>query len=131
MANYREIHQYPLSAGGFERIKQLVDICVKSHDDCNKQSTTFFPQRLIRVADDGSLPRLHISSGEEYDYVALSHCWGKFPMLTTTTATLEERKSGIKWSELPKTFQDAIRVTKVLGIRYIWIDSLCILQDDQ
>lgn len=67
-------------------------------------------------------------------YIALSHCWGnpstsRIP--TTTIATLSERKSTIPLSSLTKTFQDAIAVTQKLGIRYIWIDSLCIIQDSQ
>jgi hypothetical protein len=51
--------------------------------------------------------------------------------LTTTTATLEERTRGIPWDDIPPTFQDAISLTRYLGIRYIWIDSLCIIQDDE
>ena len=60
--------------------------------------------------------------------MCLSHCWGKSISLTTETTTLKEGK-GILWSELPGTFQDALTVTCRLGIQYLWIDSLCILQD--
>ena len=49
----------------------------------------------------------------------------------TTSATLEQRKSGIPFDIIPKTFQDAIKFTARLGIRYIWIDTLCIVQDDK
>lgn len=66
----------------------------------------------------------------EGKYTTLSYCWGKAPFIQTTTKTLEARKSCIKWDELPITFRDAIIITRELGIRYIWIDSLCILQDD-
>jgi len=51
-------------------------------------------------------------------------------MITTTKDTLPERYSGILWQNLPLSFQDAITATAELGIRYLWIDSLCIVQDD-
>ncbi|KAF1954285.1 HET-domain-containing protein, partial [Byssothecium circinans] len=59
----------------------------------------------------------------------LSHCWGNQHVLTTTSVTYEDRKERIHWTGLPKTFQDAIDCCRKLEIRYIWIDSLCILQD--
>ena len=62
--------------------------------------------------------------------MALSYCWGKYPFMTTTTKTLNLRKECIKWGELPKTFQQAINITRNLKIRYLWIDALCIIQDD-
>lgn len=64
-------------------------------------------------------------------YACLSHCWGEFQPLKTTNATLEHHKVSIAWETIPQTFQDAIKVTKSLGLDYIWIDSLCIVQDDK
>lgn len=48
----------------------------------------------------------------------------------TTKATLEQRRSECHLAEMPQTFVDAITVAGHLGIRYLWIDSLCICQDD-
>ncbi|PVH88185.1 HET-domain-containing protein, partial [Cadophora sp. DSE1049] len=62
--------------------------------------------------------------------MSLSHCWGLEQIITTTTNTLQERKVGIKLSDLSKTFRHAVEITRGLGIRYLWIDSLCIIQDD-
>ena len=62
-------------------------------------------------------------------YVALSHCWGKTNTAILKKRTLRTMTNGIDWSKLPKTFQDAIYVTRRLGFRYLWIDSLCIIQD--
>lgn len=64
-------------------------------------------------------------------YAALSHCWGREPFPRTTTANVTAHTHyGIAWDALPRTFQEAIDFTRRLGLRYIWIDSLCIIQDD-
>ncbi|KAF2835105.1 heterokaryon incompatibility, partial [Patellaria atrata CBS 101060] len=63
-------------------------------------------------------------------YAALLHCWGKEQKFITTRATLQERKKGILWQSIPKTFQDSILFALKLGIGNIWVDSLCIDQDD-
>jgi hypothetical protein len=62
-------------------------------------------------------------------YASLSHCWGKLKIITLTTSNLAGFQHEIPLKELPKTFQEAIYVTRYLGLQYIWIDSLCILQD--
>jgi hypothetical protein len=85
------------------------------------------------IAINSHIPKLLITEGCRGHYVALSHCWGtlgKHP-LRTTTDNLQEHISGISWSTLPKTFQDALKITRELGIDYIWIDSLCIVQDSE
>ncbi|KAF4627580.1 hypothetical protein G7Y89_g10574 [Cudoniella acicularis] len=74
--------------------------------------------------------RLYESGGEHENYVTLSHCWGSLTILTTKKNNLSLHKKSIELAALPKTFQDAIQVTRSLGIRYLWIDSLCIVQDD-
>jgi len=62
--------------------------------------------------------------------MTLSHCWGTHQPVTTTTSNLEERLLSIGLDDLPLTFRHAILLTQRLNIKYIWIDSLCILQDD-
>jgi hypothetical protein len=63
--------------------------------------------------------------------LALSHCWGGpiSPMLTSNTLALFENL--LPYSDLPANFQDAITITRRLGIQYLWIDSLCIVQDSK
>lgn len=56
--------------------------------------------------------------------------WGDSPPYTTTKATIQARRSGIPLNEMPQTFVDAVKVTRRLGLKYLWIDSLCICQDD-
>ena len=62
-------------------------------------------------------------------YIALSHCWGQTKIFILEEHMLETMTHGIDWLRLPRTFQDAMIVTRRLGFRYLWIDSLCIIQD--
>jgi len=90
-----------------------------------------------RVLDVGVEGRSHdiklITLGtEEVKYIALSHCWGDSrSILTTTKLTLKPRQQNIEFNDLPRTFQDAVQITRALDVRYLWIDSLCIVQDDE
>ncbi|KAL2065579.1 hypothetical protein VTL71DRAFT_3249 [Oculimacula yallundae] len=62
-------------------------------------------------------------------YVSLSYCWGKTQNLVTTLENIESLKSCIPWSDIPQTVRGAISITRGLGIRYLWVDALCIIQD--
>lgn len=65
-------------------------------------------------------------------YATLSYVWGNFPqvMYTKSSKDLLESPGGIKAVGLPRTIVDAIKLTAEIGIPYLWVDSLCILQDD-
>ncbi|KAF4447929.1 HET-domain-containing protein [Fusarium austroafricanum] len=63
-------------------------------------------------------------------YAALSHCWGDHQSCITQASNISARKDSISWSLIPKTFQDAIRFCLELEIHFLWIDALCIIQDD-
>lgn len=63
--------------------------------------------------------------------MTLSHCWGPSQLITTTRDTIKDRIAGIELKDLTKTFRDAVSLTRNLGIRYLWIDSLCIIQLDK
>ena len=63
-------------------------------------------------------------------YIALSHCWGSSQLCVLDFKTISQFKKSIPWSRLPKTFQDAIIFSAKLGVNHIWIDALCIAQDD-
>ena len=62
-------------------------------------------------------------------YVTLSHCWGHASFLKLTSSNLSDLREGFSIHQLPRTFRDAIIITQRLGVRYLWIDSLCIIQD--
>lgn len=86
------------------------------------------PTRYIYV--DSNPPQLCIAGPDSRGfYIALSHCWGKSRTLVTTTATLADHVKGIPLKDMPQTLRDAVIITRELGLEYLWIDSLCILQD--
>ncbi|KAG9233019.1 heterokaryon incompatibility protein-domain-containing protein [Amylocarpus encephaloides] len=64
-------------------------------------------------------------------YATLSYFWGGYTDFGTLKSNLKERCSKIKFLEMPSLFQQAVTVTRGLGIRYLWIDALCIIQDDR
>lgn len=64
-------------------------------------------------------------------YIALSHCWGGHEIIKTTTTNLTAMKKKICWDVLTRTFRDVISIARELQVRWVWIDSLCILQDDK
>ena len=80
------------------------------------------------ISSDGFVCLLE-SIGRKENYAALSHMWGGHQPLQLLKDNLSSFKRAIPWSKLPRTFQQAMQFTKRLGINYIWIDSLCIIQD--
>jgi hypothetical protein len=101
----------------------------------------FYAKKLIEIAKDNRLERIgggwhlrlhHPSKSTEpiEPYVALSYCWGQDQQSKLTRGTIDSMSNEIMWQDLPKTIQDAIFVTQELQIRFVWIDSLCIVQDD-
>lgn len=111
-----------------------MDECRHAHDhNCgNPDSPPGLPDRVIDVDGNGdtSKVKLHISSGEAEGYVALSYCWGGPQPMRALKSNLESLREGIDIQLLPQTIQDAIEVTRRLNQRYLWIDALCIVQDD-
>jgi serine/threonine protein kinase len=104
--------------------------CDTYHEHCSHRVEDFFPTRILNVGAEGDTIRLQSSLHElASPYVALSHCWGADNVLKTTSQTLNERLLGIQSSSLSNTFQNAVRITRALGFNYLWIDSLCIVQD--
>lgn len=117
--------------------------CASGHTICKAKvfEDQRLPTRLISVGSRDSLPKLlnseEISLAEieaGVKYITLSHCWGLTmdPKSKLTSATEHQFRNGIKMGQLSRTFQDAITVTRRLaefGIKYIWIDALCIFQD--
>jgi hypothetical protein len=143
------MHPYVLG-----KMMDWVEGCNDHHQDC-LQSMRNESQLPTRLLDLDALPKgtdleglpdgprdllkntlfslVENSPGSEGRYIALSYCWGKSLPFTTVTSNLQKHKEagGIEYTQLPKTLQDAIFLVRYLGIRYLWADCLCIVQDDK
>lgn len=116
-----------------ESILNWIDNCSSKHKRCAQRFESGLPHRVLDLGPSNSTldPRLYeVTTVHKAKFIALSHRWGNRVILKTEKANLSDHKSGIPWSKLSTTFQEAIKITRWLGIRYIWIDSLCIVQDD-
>lgn len=122
----RLVHRVSTSESALDRVFNLVEKHVKSTEP------GMLPKRVVDLGDSGSSIRLIEGRGRRDHYIALSHCWDQDPSkwFKTTIKNLDKRLTSIDFSTMPKSFQHAAMVTKKLGIRYIWIDSLCIVQDE-
>jgi hypothetical protein len=114
-----------------EHIKARLQEC-QLHAACPSQSPLFFPNRVIDVGFEGDPTcKLHISSDDTAPYVALSYVWGVKQTFVASTETWLGFTNGFLVTALPEAIQDAVRVTRSIGIRYLWVDALCILQDSE
>ena len=109
--------------------------CLSHHLRCKHVISVenYYPTRLIEVRGNSSDCELRLYSTSNQPikepYMTLSHCWGNAQFLRLTTSTRDRLQKGFTLAELPPTFQDAIMVTRALGINFLWIDALCIIQD--
>jgi Heterokaryon incompatibility protein (HET) len=108
------------------------------HEECRRPNK-YWPTRVVFVGGpDPDILKLVERQGADRigdDYVVLSHCWGtptteEKERFCTIEANYRDRLKGFSYNDLPKTFQDAVRVTRELHKEYLWIDSLCIIQEN-
>jgi hypothetical protein len=120
-----------------ELAKRWLHKCVGHHDCQAERRLTTSNINLTRVlyverTDCGVLKaRLHYPSiAEAVDYLTLSHVWGTRKFVVLTKENHDAFLEDIVITDLSKTFRDALHVTVELGFSFLWIDSLCIIQDD-
>ncbi|ETS74894.1 hypothetical protein PFICI_13378 [Pestalotiopsis fici W106-1] len=121
------------SSANFSIARNWLHHCRHEHTECRFDYTPVLPTRVIDVGFDEKFrdTRLLLSEGLKAEYVALSHCWGGpiSPVLTDKLVGLFQEY--LPFKELSANFKDAIVVTRQLGMRYLWIDSLCIIQNSK
>lgn len=124
-------------------MKDALDGCVRN---CNHyRGTGFVPSRLLDLGPQISLDSIRLVDSSQVvssngshapKYAALSYCWGSplatdsIPHVCSTMQSLESMKLRVHEQTIPLTILDAIKVCKALSIRYLWVDSLCIIQDE-
>lgn len=117
--------------------------CVEEHPKCRQSfSSDMFeldenmdeiqplPTRVVEVGPGNDHIKLVSTAGKKGVYIALSHRWGAQKNLRTLNENLAEHLVKINVEDLSQTFKDAVEVTRDLGAQYLWIDSLCIIQDN-
>ncbi|RMZ90857.1 hypothetical protein DV736_g1883, partial [Chaetothyriales sp. CBS 134916] len=155
------ISLYPEDDGAFRYIKQSLANCLANHNStCNRvmfplsgtatqrdnvvnivhgsHGLVVAPTRLVYVGSEDSTDPPRLVDGQEClrngGYLVLSYCWGMTPKdapWQLTIMTAQQFTTEIRLAILPQTLYDAVTWTRKLGGRYIWIDSMCILQDSE
>ncbi|KAF2500943.1 HET-domain-containing protein, partial [Lophium mytilinum] len=117
----------------FQLASKWLHECLEKHDICSQSNGGVNPRpaRLIDIGTDSDNQNIRVCDVHTLipPYFTLSYCWGGKEFLKSDSKTLNRWKENIPWELVPKTFQDAVIITRRLGYRYLWIDSLCILQD--
>jgi hypothetical protein len=115
----------------FKTILSWLGECAE-HAECARPAPVRLPKRVIEVPIDASeAPKLRVTNGNQFgQYVILSHCWGSARFAKLTDKLLVPFQDAIPLEQLPKNFEDAIKITRQLGFCYLWIDALCISQDN-
>jgi hypothetical protein len=96
----------------------------------------YLPIRLLDV-EDSSRDNIRLVSTDgrkisaPVNYFALSHCWGDAVNKKLTKQNIGQMMNAIPIESLSQNFRDAIFITRKMGLKYLWIDSLCIVQDDE
>ncbi|KAK4182103.1 heterokaryon incompatibility protein-domain-containing protein [Podospora australis] len=121
------------SSANFNVARNWLDACAGGHGRCPRNINSALPRRILDLGDNPALKSIHLLVDSDFPaaYATLSHCWGTTQPLKLTNVTLHKFQSGINFDDLPRTFQHAITATLALGLRYLWIDSLCIIQDSK
>jgi hypothetical protein len=111
----------------------MVEECSALHLHCPRFESTILPSRILDVSPENGLSTIKLieGRGSSGKYIALSYCWGGEQKKTLTTESREAFCDAISLDILPQTILDAVHVTRSLGIKYLWVDALCILQDSQ
>jgi hypothetical protein len=118
-------------------VKPWMDECVKTHEECREMQQLgfgdFSPTRLIDVGTmhQDTVKLVDTRELSKPQYLTLSYCWGDSNNKSKTTrANVEQRRESIQIAALSETIRDAISVTRHLGVQYLWVDAICIIQPD-
>ncbi|KAF2649732.1 HET-domain-containing protein [Lophiostoma macrostomum CBS 122681] len=116
-----------VSEGAFSIMKGYLTTCLVDHiQTCGVARARRLPTRLLNVKS-GRVTIVETPIGTQY--AALSYCWGGRQSLTLIESSKDQLYAGVTVEDLPAVIQDAARVTRELGLEWLWVDALCIFQD--
>lgn len=112
---------------------EMLHLCRHRHSTClkHRKQESELPTRVLDVGDSQKHPALVEGKGRRSPYCALSYCWGTGGNFITTRSNLARQMEGIPLERFPRSIHDAILAARALNFQYIWIDALCIVQDDE
>lgn len=112
--------------------RSMLRYCQQNHTACARPVSGFPTLRVIDVGTvrDRTLRLVDTKTLAREPYISLSYCWGEGNVFQLKLENLEACYQSLPFESLPSTLRDAIELTRLLEIRYIWIDALCIVQDD-
>jgi hypothetical protein len=124
------------ASNNLNRVNEWIHSCTHNHDRCREWLSGMNdpeerPTRILELMPNGVKLQCDVRSIVDFNYFTLSHMWGIEPshQLRLSASRLEEFRVSVPQDELPAIFKEAIRITRHTGFKYIWIDSLCIIQD--
>lgn len=126
-AAFTSLHEFThaiCGSGILDKAVALSDRCRQLHRHQSLINTPLLPSRVIDVGHSDDEIKLVPGHGVQHHYICLSHCWAGKQPLVTSKQNITDHLSAIHWDNIPKLYQDAICVTRKLGQRYMWIDSL-------
>ncbi|KAI0143563.1 heterokaryon incompatibility protein-domain-containing protein [Xylariaceae sp. FL1272] len=129
---YWEIPRYNTLSYSLGVARKWLSAC-EGHENCHTattQSFSFTPRFIELGVETMRLVERDILQ-DGCQYVALSHCWGEIKPIQALTTNVDSLKEEILLPLLPKSFREAIAISRGLKYQYIWIDALCIIQDDE
>lgn len=124
----------PRANDAWAAMRSWIKNCTENHDKC-RTHTTFSPEYLLEVATNDDTVRLVKASNDSFEsYVTLSYVWGGSDSVSSrerlTSSNSELYFRGFPERDLPVVVRDAVRVARSLDYGYLWVDALCIPQDD-
>lgn len=125
----------------YKEARDWLRSCIRDHPECASSNPISNPKRLLQIISEGLVQLVEAAEMEVVHYCALSYRWGSMPDtidMETKSATefrtvkrnLSERQQGFPTAALSRSVADAVAITLRLGLRYIWVDAACIVQDD-
>lgn len=125
------------SKGTFDVARMWLERCTSNHRPCSvhRKGGSTQPTRLLDLRGTSSTRLVRVceprAADTKAEYLCLSHCWGNLETIQLREENLKSLKDGIYLTELPILFRNAVRITLQLGYSYLWIDSLCIIQNSE
>lgn len=115
-------------------LRYKLNECIATHTACHTEpeKDPGYPTRLLNLKGhyQSKVTLEDTSEKTQGPYFTLSHCWGGLQPIRLTRESEQSLRDGISLHDLPKTFREAIELCQTFDISYLWIDSMCIFQDD-